>query len=182
MCRPGMEDFMDRDFPETEGDVVNDIMDSKVFRDFLGPDKKPFLQASGLKGRRYIFSLCMDGFNPYHMKEAGKKASTGAMYMVCLNLPPEIRYDFENIYLVGIIPGPSEPSLTEINHLLEPLIKDLLLFWHPGVFYASTPRYPLGRTVLCALIPLICDLPASRQMGGLHPTPVGTSAPCVICN
>ena len=29
--------------------------------------------------------------------------------------------------LVGVIPGPSEPPTTAINHYLEPLVDDLLL-------------------------------------------------------
>lgn len=108
----------------------------------------------------------MDGFNPYRNIQAGKKVSVGAIYMVCLNLPPEIRYRFENMYLVGVIPGPSEPSLDQINHMLKPLVDDLLQFWSRGIFYPRTPRHPAGRRIHIAMIPLVCDLPAARQMGG----------------
>ncbi|KAI0054556.1 hypothetical protein BV25DRAFT_1873315 [Artomyces pyxidatus] len=86
--------------------------------------------------------------------------------MVCLNLPVETRYLEENMYLVGIIPGPQEPSLEQINHVIRPLVDDLLKFWETGVFVKATPRYPDGRLVRCALVPLVCDLPAARQMGG----------------
>ena len=85
---------------------------------------------------------------------------------VCLNLPPEHRYHVENMFLVGVIPGPSKPSLHEINHLLRPLIDDLLDCWEPGVWYTRTPTYPNGHRARCAVVPLVCDLPAARQMAG----------------
>lgn len=115
---------------------------------------------------RYVWSLCMDGFNPFHGKEAGKTVSVGAIYMICLNLPPHLRYRLENVFLVGIIPGPSSPSTHQINELLKPLVHDLQIFWDPGVFFYRTFSYPKGRLVRCAVVPLVCDLPAARQMAG----------------
>lgn len=70
------------------------------------------------------------------------------------------------MFLVGVIPGPREPSLDQMNHFLEPLVGDLQEFWIPGVWYSSTPRYSNGRLVRCALVPLICDLKAARQVAG----------------
>ena len=34
----------------------------------------------------------------------------GVLYMVILNLPHAIRFKPENVLIVGIIPGPSEPG------------------------------------------------------------------------
>ncbi|KAL6299917.1 hypothetical protein BKA93DRAFT_703922, partial [Sparassis latifolia] len=70
------------------------------------------------------------------------------------------------MFLVGVIPGPTEPSLNEINHLLKPLVDDLQVFWESGVWYSSTVNRPGGRRVRCAIVPLVCDLLASRQMAG----------------
>ncbi|KAI0069623.1 hypothetical protein K474DRAFT_1572835, partial [Panus rudis PR-1116 ss-1] len=70
------------------------------------------------------------------------------------------------IFLVSIIPGPHKPSTDEINELLKPLIDDLLKFWNPGVYFARTFKYTKGRLVRCAVVPLVCDLPAARQMSG----------------
>jgi hypothetical protein len=101
-----------------DGDDTWDIWDAPGLCKFLGPNqKRPFVPGPGREGR-LIFSLNMDGFNPYGNKEARKKISTGGIYKVCLNLPPSIRYDVENLYLVGVIPGPQEPSHHEINYLL----------------------------------------------------------------
>ena len=122
----------------------------------------------------------MDGFNPFHTKEAGKKVSIGAIYMVCLNLPPFLRYRLENIFLVGVIPGPSSPSTHQINEILKPLVHDLLVFWDPGVFFSRTFSYPKGRLIRCAVVPLVCDLPAARQMSGFASH--SSSHFCSFCN
>lgn len=168
LSRPDIESHADRNvFADSQNakSELGDIWDGKVFREFKGPDGKPFIQPGSQEGR-YIFSLCMDGFNPFIMKEAGKKVSVCAIYMVLLNLPVDIRYQVENMFLVGIIPGPGEPSLEQINHVLCPLVDDLLCLWQPGVFVKSTAHHLDGRICRAALIPLVCDLPASRQMSG----------------
>ena len=172
-CRPGMEEYLDRNVFDKTGPsgrdpgLHHDIWDAPALRSFVGPDgRTPFMERPEGEGR-LMFSLSMDGFNPYQMKEAGKKVTIGAIYMVCLNLPPAIRYKAENMYLVGIIPGPKEPSLHQINHLLSPLVDDLLDLWHDGIFITQTPHHRRGRRVRCALGPLVCDLPAARQMGGM---------------
>ncbi|KAI9056595.1 hypothetical protein FKP32DRAFT_1542724, partial [Trametes sanguinea] len=71
------------------------------------------------------------------------------------------------VYLAGVIPGPSKPSTEQINHFLALIVDELLEFWDPGVSYSQTARAPFGRLVRLALIPVICDLPAARQVAGL---------------
>ncbi|KAJ2922073.1 hypothetical protein H1R20_g15023, partial [Candolleomyces eurysporus] len=82
------------------------------------------------------------------------------------DLPPTIRYNLENVYLVGIIPGPNQPSRQEINHLLKPLIDDFLILWDDSIYLSRTYLHNTGIRVRGAIVPLICDLPASRQMSG----------------
>ena len=48
--------------------------------------------------------------------------------MSILNLPRESRFKQENTILVGLIPGPHEPS-RDINTFLKPLVDDLLKLW-----------------------------------------------------
>ncbi|EIW77539.1 hypothetical protein CONPUDRAFT_41162, partial [Coniophora puteana RWD-64-598 SS2] len=86
--------------------------------------------------------------------------------MVCLNLPPHLRYKLENVYLVGVIPGPREPSLDQVNHLLQPLVDDLLCLWVNGIRLNRTYKFSGGRIVRVALGPLVCDLPAARKTAG----------------
>lgn len=78
-----------------------------------------------------------------------------------------------------MIPGPSEVALDNINHLLEPLVAEFLVFWD-GIFFTSTPRHPEGRVVRAALWPLIADLPAIRKVARF----AGHSAAhfCAHCN
>ena len=166
LCRPGMESILDHDvLAESQDGTISDIFGGTLLREFLGPDGSPFLPSKGSEGR-YVFGLSVDAFNPFLNKQAGKKASSTAIYMVCLNLPPSIRYKAENMYLAGIVPGPREPSLTQINHLLEPLVEELLDLWTPGVWLNRTPQWEYGRIIRGALVPLVCDLKAARQVMG----------------
>lgn len=166
LCRPGMEEYLDRDVYNTGSNTgeQRDIWDGRALRTFTWTDGNLFAGEKDHKEGRYVFALNMDGFNPFGNKVAGKTGGVGAMYMVCLNLPPHLRYRVENIFLVSIIPGPHHPSLTQINHLLRPLVDDLVTFWHKGVYYSRTPKCPKGRLVRCALVPVVCDLPAAQQM------------------
>ncbi|PCH35844.1 hypothetical protein WOLCODRAFT_80993 [Wolfiporia cocos MD-104 SS10] len=59
-----------------------------------------------------------------------------------------------------------KPSLDQLNHFLRPLVDELALFWEPGVFFSRTADFVNGRLVHCALIPLVCDLPAAWQVSG----------------
>ncbi len=163
-----MEDLLDRDvFADGSLECQKDIWDGTVLRNLVGPDGRPFITGRTEPSEgRYVFSLCWDGLNPLGNKEAGKKVSVGAIYLCCLNLPVEQRYERENLFLVGIIPGPNEPSREQLNHLVEPLIDDFVEFWEPGFFFESTPQYPNGRSALGAIVPVICDLPATRQICG----------------
>lgn len=63
-----------------------------------------------------------DLFNPLTNKQAGKKASVGLVALACLNLPIEIRYKPENMFLAAIIPGPHEPPLDRTNPYLAPIV------------------------------------------------------------
>jgi hypothetical protein len=167
LCRPGIEDMMDRSFsPSPAGGVMEDIWDAPGLYDILGGDGRPFIRQRADNEGRYLFSFNMDGFNPFQLKQGGRSASVMAMYMVCLNLPPKERFKPENMFLAGIIPGPNEPSMEEINYFFAPLVDDLLESYKNGVQYTRTWKYPKGRTARSALALIICDLPAARQALG----------------
>ncbi|KAI9062655.1 hypothetical protein FKP32DRAFT_1612426 [Trametes sanguinea] len=71
------------------------------------------------------------------------------------------------MYLAGVIPGPSKPSLDEINPYLGLLVDELLEFWTPGVKYSCTAKHSSPHLVRAALLPLICDILAARQVAGM---------------
>jgi hypothetical protein len=122
---------------------MEDIWHASTFCQFPGPDGKPFLSPSNWEGR-YVFSLGVDSFNLFQNKAAKQNVIVMGMYMVCLNLPPDLHYLPENMHLVGIIPGPTKPSTDQINHFLKLLVDDLLPFWDPGVTFSRTAKYPDG--------------------------------------
>jgi hypothetical protein len=152
LSRPGYEDMMDDAWGARhrgDPDCLSDIFDGTVLRNFKGPDGRLF-GAIGAEGH-YAFSLNVDFFNP-HGNSTGKSISCGIMALVCLNLPPNLRYKPDNMFLAGIIPGPREPPLSCINNYLRPLVDDLVDFWMPSVRFSRTFKCPSGRKVTCAIV------------------------------
>ncbi|KAG2067677.1 hypothetical protein BDR04DRAFT_1026634 [Suillus decipiens] len=56
--------------------------------------------------------------NPEGLNICRASTSCRIISMACLNLPLDIRYKPENMYLAGIIPGPKQPSLENLNHYI----------------------------------------------------------------
>jgi hypothetical protein len=139
--QPGFEEQMDSAWKgaTSPSDDMHNIFNGTFLQGFHGPDGKHFSLGGG-EGR-YIFSLCVDFFNPYTNKQAGKKVSIGIISLVCLNLPPDLYYKPKNMFLAWIIPGPQEPLLTATNHYLSPLINNFLDFWELGVVRATLLTY-----------------------------------------
>jgi hypothetical protein len=92
--------------------------------------------------------------------------SATAIHLVLLNFPEDQRYQHKNMYLAGVIPGPGKPSLEQINHALALIVKELLEFWK-GIYFTRTAKFIDGRFSKGAMIPLVCDMLAARQIAGL---------------
>ena len=73
----------------------------------------------------YAFALHINFFKPKGMSLHSIYSSSGIISMACLNLPAEIQYRPERIYLAEVIPGPKQPCLENLNHYLQPLVKNL---------------------------------------------------------
>ncbi|KAH7908184.1 hypothetical protein BJ138DRAFT_1013317, partial [Hygrophoropsis aurantiaca] len=146
---------------EANNMLVGDIWDGDVLRTLKGPDGSLFIEAPGNE-LRLVFSLGVDGFNPSGMK-IGKGSASST----------------ENMYLVGVIPGPKKPSLEQINHSLRPLVDDLLAAWDPGMYFSRTALHRYGRRARSVVIPLVCDIMGARQAGGF-PSP-GMTLFCSFC-
>lgn len=91
--------------------------------------------------------------------------STGAIYLTIQNLPRNERYKIENIILVGVMPGPSEPRLT-VNGYITPLVEELKEFWEGVVLPVQVRGTVLHLRVRLALSCVACDIPASRKLCG----------------
>ena len=116
-------------------------------------NNSPFLLGENTFG----LMLNVDWYQPYKHSTY----SIGVMYLVVMNLPRSERYRRRNLIVVGIIPGPSEPSIT-INSYLRPLIDELNKLWK-GV----TMKLPNGeKTVHAALLCTGCDIPAGKKLCG----------------
>ena len=120
LCRPNFiadcQRWHNRNIPN---DVLGDIYDGRVWKEFRVINEKPFLDDS----HTFTFSLNVDWFQPYkHVTD-----SIGAVYLSILNLPRNLRYKPENIILCGILLGPKEPK--DLNSYLYPLVHELLLLW-----------------------------------------------------
>ena len=167
LSRPGMEAILDCGTLFNETDDMWDIKDGTRVKELEGPDGATFLD--GLKRRelRLLWSLSIDWFNPRGNKAAGKSTSTGSIVMACLNLPPSLRYKPENLFLVGVIPGPKEPSVEEVGHFIEPIVDMLDRSWRDGTKFDCTESSDCGRTERSMLVVIVTDLVAIRKITGV---------------
>jgi hypothetical protein len=144
LSRPGMETAIQQSgLRVRDDDTVEDITTADGIRAIKGPDGVPFLSGARDQELRLLWCLSVDFFNPYHNKIAGKVASVGSIVLSCLLLPPNMRNKPENLYLVGIIPGPREPSGDKIDHFLRPLVNIMKESWTDGAIY-KMHKYPHG--------------------------------------
>jgi hypothetical protein len=165
LARPGVAELFREPCNRPPSATMGDIWDSPVLRNFRDVDDRSFFRGRGDE-IRLAFSLNVDGFNPFHMLEAKQSVSCTAIYMVVLNFPQHLRFLFRNMYLAGVIPGPGKPSLDQINHALSLLVTELLEFWK-GIYFTAIFASQTGCLTKGALIPLVCDMLAARQLIGL---------------
>ena len=99
----------------TKDGLLCDVYDGQIWKEFEVYKGMPFLSEP------FTFGLMIniDWF----------QHSVGAIYISILNLPCLVRNKPSNIMLVGIIPGPREPS-RNVNSFSEPLVSELNTFWH----------------------------------------------------
>ena len=139
-----------------KNNVLQDIYDGRLWNDFQEYDSLPFLSDS----LNFAITINLDWFRPFKHSQY----SIGAIYIITvMNLPRNLRNKQENVFLVGLLPGPSEPS--NINGFLEPLVNELNEFWQGKELkiYNESGK----KLVRCALLCASCDLPAGRKLCGL---------------
>jgi hypothetical protein len=143
LSRPGMEVTIQQSGECICDKTVEDILTVDGVKAFKGPDGVPFLSGGQHSKLHLLWCLSVDFFNPYHNKIAGKVTSVGSIILSCLLLLPDMQYKSENLCLVGIIPGPHEPSEHEIDHFLHPLVEIMKESWKHGAIYRMH-NYPHG--------------------------------------
>ena len=141
-----------RNIVQNEG-AYFDIYDGRVWKQFKDPNGQQYF-----KDRRNLAGMFnIDWFQPFE----GSEHSLGAMYLVLLNLPREMRFKKENILLVGLIPGPHEPELN-VNTYLTPFVTELLQFWKGVRLYEDNDLTLYRFVLLC----ISSDPPATRKCCG----------------
>ncbi|XP_077866348.1 uncharacterized protein LOC144354095 [Saccoglossus kowalevskii] len=138
--------------------ILADVYDGRIWKEYQHVNGEPFLAAP----KNYAFQLNLDWFTPFkHVPY-----SVGALYMVVLNLPRAERYKKENAILVGLLPGPREPSLN-VNSYITPLVEELNTLWTDGLtcdYTESGKTY--NDTFHAALLSVVSDVPATRKLCG----------------
>lgn len=167
LSRPSVEELLDGSLEESSKpfrpqEVVHDVYQSQLWKEFKGPDGKQFTSTSG----NLVFGMFVDGINPFGNKQSGHHASITFVVLVCLTLPFRVRFLPENIFLAGVAPGPREPSLEQMNWILRPVVTQLQKLWSPGLLVSQTHSYKDGRLIKAALLPFIADIPAIRRSLG----------------
>lgn len=136
--------------------LLSDVIHGTVWRDFKGPDGSRFMSHQ----RNIALMMNVDWFQPFKHSPY----SVGVIYLAFMNLPRGERYRRENIIVVGIIPGPGEPS--SLNPYLVPVVSELNELWEDGieVCHSGSPRIP--ERFFAALLLVACDVPAARKLCG----------------
>ncbi len=180
LSRKGIEELLDS-YPAGLNATrpTSDIWLADVFQQLKDHEGNPFLSPSLTEGR-LVFGLSVDSFEPNAAKPGQTPTSATGIWIICYNFPPHLRYLPENIYLVGIIPGPTKPDTTHINPYIQLVVDEFKPFWNPGVSFSRTRCSPNGRHYLALLIPLICDMLAARQIAG-KPAAMAHNL-CTICD
>lgn len=174
--RTGVEDLLEASRPILQPDSCTDVWGAPYLNNFPGNGQPNFFDAPKTE-LRLAFLIYFDFFNPMSNKMAGKQGSSGVVMMACLNFPPEIRYNIENIYAVSVIPGPVEPKKDDINHFIRPIAQNFKEHFESGVWISSTHKYPHGRLVRSAALLESMDLLASRSWGG-----IGSPSHTLLCS
>ena len=150
------EKWRDRKSSVSTG-YYGDIFDGQIWSDFGAHSQRPNMFLSSPFS--YMVTLNVDWFQPF----VRTQYSLGAIYLSIQNLPRELRYKEENILLVGLLPGPSEPSRS-IDPYLSPLITELKGAWENGI--SLKLHNGMYATFRVALTCVSCDLPASKKVCG----------------
>lgn len=165
--------------PASGDAVLYDILDGLAFSTILAADRKSAFFAKGPNDKtlKLIFSLSVDWFGPRGLTKRNH-SSVGVLSIVCLNLPPELRFAPENMHLVGITPGPREKH---IQPFLAPLVDELLTLWKGIHFLTTALHRDSGRFVQAVLGPVVCDMQAARKVAGFVPARATWGCPYCKC-
>ena len=98
---------------------------------------------------RLDFVVHVDFFNPNGVHS--NSDSISLISLALLNLPTDVRYLSQNLYL-AVIPGPREPKDHRICYYLRPIVDEFCIGWERGFHISQTASSPEnGRDVEIAM-------------------------------
>jgi hypothetical protein len=166
LAQKDLEDVIDKSCDELVASIkkaepppnyISDVFQGEFIWTFEGPTpSRLFVDRLGS-----LFALNVDFFNSEGMTICGASTSSGIITAACLNLPLEIHYKPENMYLARVIPRPKEPRLMELNHYMRPVIDQLSDSWKRGVRFTHTANHPNGCDSHSAIANAVCNLPGA---------------------
>ncbi|EIE76489.1 hypothetical protein RO3G_01193 [Rhizopus delemar RA 99-880] len=136
--------------------VFYDIYDGRVWNSLVDSAGEPFVN----KSRSLMVSLNVDWLQP----SDGMHYSCGGVYLTINNLPRSSRMKVSNIILVGMIPGPGEPTDDQLQNFMRPMIAELNTLY--GGMMMPTYQNRNGEIVRVALMFVKCDIPAACKVAG----------------
>ena len=145
---------------------ISGIYNGRIWHDFQIFNGKDLLADPHTLG----LMLNIDWFKPHKHVQY----SVGVIYVSIMNLPRELRFKYENILIIGLIPRPKEPQ-HDINPFLRPLVSELLRFFD-GIEMNVVDEGAMCM-IKCVLLCITCDIPAGRKVCGFmgHSAKLGCS-------
>lgn len=92
------------------------------------------------------------------------------MALYCLDLPPELRYKPENVFICSITPAPDGPDALNLHNLLDPIVDEFKPFSEGIGVSLPTHDSPDGANVRVRIAPLLADTPARSLFSGFLST------------
>jgi hypothetical protein len=137
---------------EGEEEELRDFWDGKLCTQLQA---KGFLTAS----TDLAFAFSTDGVDLFRK---GKKHQVWPLLLTCFNLSPENRFLEDNIFCLGVVPGPTKPA--DLDSFLYPMVEEFKCLQR-GV---RTPC-GLGNSILLRayIVTVTADMPARDSLMGL---------------
>ncbi|KAH9921364.1 hypothetical protein B0H21DRAFT_701660 [Amylocystis lapponica] len=190
------EDFIMEDMHDGEmiyklsTGTIREVNSTGTIRDRPNDPRRP---ATKLTQHRYglPMSMNLDWFGLLD----GRPHSTGPIYVAINSLPRDQRYLQLNVICLAITPGPNEPNQQQLNHTLEPGLREMrqlhdgtyLYLLFPG-FVHNLSCFQTGvkmevhdegeQDIYADFVCANCDTPAARKVNGtaghahdFHPCP-----------
>ena len=164
---PQFEDSLEQSLqavPQTDHGM-KDVMDGSYLSQLKDINGQPWRRIEGTDSHLTL-ALFVDWFQP-HSEKHHEQTTVGAIYLICLDLPPHLRYKADYIFMLANIPGPKEPVKEQLNHLLDPIVDQLLKLYEKGIWLTRTSKYANGRLCFTLLLFLVTDRLGAQKVSGL---------------